>query len=117
MRLENHTHIRQIMLYHYEKGWTSAQTFRDLNELFGKGTITDSAVRMWFIRFKSGDTSLEGKEGRGRPSDFDGQALLKAVEEDESLTTRMLAEDFNVNQSTIVRRLKKLGKVWKLASP
>ncbi|KAK6735238.1 hypothetical protein RB195_018425 [Necator americanus] len=36
--------------------------------------------------------------------------ILTAVEEDESLTTRMLAEDFNVNQSTIVRRLKKLGK-------
>jgi len=58
---------------------------------------------------------LEGKPGRGRPSDFDDQALLAAVEEDESLTTRMLAEDFNVDHSTIVRRLEKLGKVWKLA--
>ncbi|KAK6735931.1 hypothetical protein RB195_018909 [Necator americanus] len=110
MRLENHTHIRHIMLYHYEKGWTAAQSLRDVNELFGKGTITDSAVRKWFIRFKSGDTSLEDKEGRGRPSDFDDQALLTAVEEDESLITRVLAEYFNVNQSTIVRRLKKLGK-------
>ncbi|CAJ0947632.1 unnamed protein product, partial [Mesorhabditis belari] len=33
MRLENHTHIRHIMLYHYEKEWTAAQSFRDLNEL------------------------------------------------------------------------------------
>lgn len=115
MRVENHIHIRHIMLYHYEKGWKAAQSFRDLNELFGEGTITDSAVRKWFARFKSGDTSLEDKEGRGRPSDFDDQALLTAVEEDESLTTRMLAADFNVDQSTIVRRLKKLGKVWKLA--
>ncbi|KAK6757995.1 hypothetical protein RB195_015676 [Necator americanus] len=111
MRLENHTHIRHIMLYHYEEGWIAAQSFRDLNELFGKGTITDSAVRKWFIRFKSGNISLEDKEGRGRPSDFDDQALLTAVEEDESLTTRTLAEDFNVSQSTIVRRQKKLGKV------
>ena len=52
--------------------------------------------------------------GRGRPSYFNEQALLAAVEEDESMTTRMLVEDFNVDQSTIVR-LKKLGKVWKLA--
>ncbi|GFX87591.1 HTH_48 domain-containing protein [Trichonephila clavipes] len=59
---------------------------------------------------KEGDTSLKDKPGRGRPSDFDDQALLAAVEENESLTTRMLAEDFNVNQSTVVRRLKKLGK-------
>jgi DNA-binding MurR/RpiR family transcriptional regulator len=35
------------------------------------------------------------------------------MEEDESLTTQMLAEQFDVDQSTIVRQLKKLGKVWK----
>ncbi|CAD5226558.1 unnamed protein product [Bursaphelenchus xylophilus] len=97
------------MLYHFEKGWKAAQSFRDLNELFGEGTISESQCREWFARFKSGDTSLQDKPRRGRPSDFDDQALLAAVEDGESLTTRMLADDFNVNQSTIVRRLKKLG--------
>ncbi|CAE1177680.1 unnamed protein product [Acanthosepion pharaonis] len=43
-------------------------------------------------------------------------ALLAAVEENESLTTRMLADDFNVNHSTIVRRLKKLGKIKMVAN-
>ncbi|CAK9829646.1 Histone-lysine N-methyltransferase SETMAR [Anthophora retusa] len=115
IRVDNHTHIRHIMLYHFEKGWKAAQSFRDLNELFGEVTISESRCREWFARFKSGDTSLEDKPGRGRSSDFDDQALLAAVEEDESLTTRMLAYNFNVDHSTIVRRLKKLGKVWKLA--
>ena len=112
MRIENHIHIRHIMLYHFEKGWKS---FRDLNKLFGKGTISKSQVEKWFKKLRSGDTNLADEEGRGRPSNFDDQALLAAVEEDESLTTRMLAEAFNVDHSTIVRRLKKLGKVWKLA--
>jgi predicted transcriptional regulator len=58
-----------------------------------------------------GDTNLEDEEGRGRSSDFDDVTLLETVEEDESLTTRMLAEQFDVDHSTIVRRLKKLGKV------
>ena len=115
MRIENHIHIRHIMLYHFEKGWSAAQSFRDLNELYGEGTISKSQVERWFKKFKSGDTNLVDVEGRGRPSNFNDQALLSAVEEDESLTTRMLAEDFNVDHSTIVRRLKKLGKVWKLA--
>ncbi|PRD20649.1 UNVERIFIED_CONTAM: Histone-lysine N-methyltransferase SETMAR [Trichonephila clavipes] len=168
MRVENHSHIRHIMLYHFEKGgvaavaewyryrivachvtssspvplkthrvgqrctlnlsraetssrWCgvkggkSAQSFRDLNELFGKGTISESQCREWFARFILADTSFEDKPGIGRSSDFDDQALLAAVEEDESLRTRMMAEDFNVNQSTVVRRLKKLGKVWKIA--
>ena len=112
MRVENHVHIRHILLYHFEKGHKAAEAFRDLNELFGEGTIDESTVRRWFIRFKSGNTSLEDEGGRGRPSDFNDQALLDAVEEDESLTTRILAEMFTVDQSTIVRRLKKLGKVW-----
>ncbi|CAD1473378.1 unnamed protein product, partial [Heterotrigona itama] len=66
-------------------------------------------------KFKSGDTNLVEEKGRGQPSNFDVQALLAAVEEDKILTMRMLAEDFNVDHSTIVRRLKKLGKIWKLA--
>ncbi|GFY58738.1 histone-lysine N-methyltransferase SETMAR [Trichonephila inaurata madagascariensis] len=110
MRVENHSHIRHIMLYNFEKGWKAAQSFRDLNELFGEGTISERQCREWFARFKSDDTCLEDKPGRGRPSEFDDQALLAAVEEDENLTTRTLAENFNVNQSAVVRCLKKLGK-------
>src|SRR6185312_4978890 len=86
MRVENHVHIRHIMLYHFEKGHKAAEAFRDPNELFGEGTIGERQVRRWFERFKSGDTSLKDEGGRGRPSDFDDQALLDAVEEDESRT-------------------------------
>ena len=59
MRIENHIHIRHILLYHFEKGHKAAEAFRDLNELFGDGTINESTVRIWFRRFKSGNTSLE----------------------------------------------------------
>ena len=115
MRVDNHVQIRHIMLYPFEQGHTAAEAWRDLNELFGQGTIGERQVRRWFERFKSSNTSLEDEEGRGRLSNFEDQALLQAVEEDESLTTRMLAEQFNVDHSTIVRRLRDLGKVWKLA--
>ena len=83
MRNENHIHIFHIMLYHFEEGWNAAQPFRDLNELFGEVTISKSHVEKWFNKFKSGDTNLADEKGRGRPSNFNDQALLKAVEEDE----------------------------------
>ena len=51
MLVDNHTHIRHIMLYHLEKRWKAAQSFRDLNELFGEGTIRESRCRKWFARF------------------------------------------------------------------
>ncbi|CAF1059222.1 unnamed protein product [Didymodactylos carnosus] len=66
------------MLYHFEKGHSAAQAFRDLKELLGERTIGERQVRRWFNRFKSGNTSSEDEEGRGRWSDFDDQALLQA---------------------------------------
>ena len=47
MRVDKHLHVRHIMLYHFEKGWTAAQSFRDLNELFGEGTISERQCREW----------------------------------------------------------------------
>ena len=77
----------------------TVKSFRNLNELFGEGTISESRCSEWFASFKSGDTSLEDKSGRGRLSGFDNQSLLVAVEENENLTTRILAEEFNVDHS------------------
>uniref|UniRef100_A0A914CF45 Transposase n=1 Tax=Acrobeloides nanus TaxID=290746 RepID=A0A914CF45_9BILA len=58
-------------------------------------------VERWFKKFKSDNTNLEDEEERGRSSDFDNAALLETVEGDESLTTRMLVEHFDVDHSTI----------------
>lgn len=60
---------------------------------------------------KSDETNLADDEDKGQPSNLANQAQ----EVDENLTTRMLAKNFNVDHSTIVRRLKKVGKVWNLA--
>jgi hypothetical protein len=113
MRVENHVHIRHIMLYHFEKGHKAAEAFRDLNELFGEGTIGERQVRRWFERFKSGDTSLEDEGGRGRPSDFDDQALLDAVEEDESLTTQLSKPKDLARRTTLSSTMTTLGRMSK----
>uniref|UniRef100_A0A1B0B019 Mos1 transposase HTH domain-containing protein n=1 Tax=Glossina palpalis gambiensis TaxID=67801 RepID=A0A1B0B019_9MUSC len=34
-RVGSYTHIRHIMLYHFEKGWKAGQGFSDLNKLLG----------------------------------------------------------------------------------
>ena len=111
MRVDNHVHVRHIMLYHFEKGWKATESARDINELFGEGTIGERMVQKWFKRFKDGDTSLKDEEGRGRRSDFDDQALLDAVEEDESLTTRILAEMPHV-EARVIESIEEKG--WDL---
>ena len=100
------------MLNHFEKRWTSGQSYRDLVGTYGEDAISKSSVEKWFARFKSGDTDVEDKEGRGRKSEFDDEALLEAIEEDESQTTRMLAVEFGVSTpQTIANHLHRLGKV------
>ena len=79
MRVENHVHVRHILLYHFEKGRTAGEAFRDINELFGDGTIGRNTAIEWFARFRSGDTSLEEKKGRGRRSDLKGANQSMAV--------------------------------------
>ncbi|GFY42159.1 hypothetical protein TNIN_232191 [Trichonephila inaurata madagascariensis] len=48
---------------------------------------SESRCREWFVHFKSDDTSSEETPRRGPSLNFDDQALLAAVEEDESSTT------------------------------
>ena len=65
--IENHIHIRHIMLYHFEKDWNAAQSFRDPNKLIGEGTTSKNQVEKLFKKFKSDDTNFGGDEGKGRP--------------------------------------------------
>lgn len=89
-----------------KEGWKAAQSFLNLNEFFDESTISGRQCREWCSRFKTGFgyRLIQDNSGKGRPSDFNDQALLTVVQEDESTTTRMLSQDFNVQQSMIVRR-------------
>uniref|UniRef100_A0A914C7L9 Mos1 transposase HTH domain-containing protein n=1 Tax=Acrobeloides nanus TaxID=290746 RepID=A0A914C7L9_9BILA len=62
MRTPDHIKLRSIMLNHFEKGWTAAQSFRDLTNTYGEGTIGESTVEL----------------------ELDDDALLEAVEQDEN---------------------------------
>ena len=74
MRIENHSHIHHIMLYHLEKGWNAAQSFRkkgwnaaqsfrNLSELFDEGTISKSQVERWF---KSSNRGIQTSQKRNK---------------------------------------------------
>jgi len=52
-------HVRHIMLYHYQKGWKAAQSFRDINGLFGEKTISQSQVERWFKSSNQGTQALK----------------------------------------------------------
>jgi histone-lysine N-methyltransferase SETMAR len=106
--------IRVCMLYEYRLGHNASTATRNINEAWGEDTLSERTTQWWFKKFRSGDMNLENQE-RGRPgSVIDNDQLKALVEADKHKTVRELAEDLNVNISTISRHLQSIGKVKKL---
>ena len=79
--------------------------------MYGESNLIDRAVQNWFVKFRSGDTSLTDEPRPGRSSDFDAEALKSLVECNPHQSTLELADKLNTSQSTICRHLEKMGKV------
>ena len=103
--------FRQIYFYEFKLGHSAAQTARNINEVWGQGSINESTVQRWFQTFHHGDFSLENKDGRGRPSGIDNDLLKTLVEENSRATVfRELAKDLGA----ISEHLNQIGKSKKL---
>ena len=63
---------------------------------------------------QDGDESLEDEEGSGRPPEADNGQLRAATEADPLTTKQEVAEELNVDHSTVVWHVKQIGKVKKL---
>ena len=106
--------IRVVLEYEFRRGTNTAQTVRNLIEVFGEDAPNQSTVSRWFTKFRSGDFGLEN-EPRGRPETKVNNDELKAlVESDTSQTTRELAAAFDVSIPTILDHLRQINKVKKL---
>ena len=63
--------------------------------------------------FGKGDERLEDEECRGQPVEADNQ--LRTIIKGEPLRAiGEVAEELNINHSTVIQHLKKIGKVKKL---
>ncbi|GFW91097.1 mariner Mos1 transposase [Trichonephila clavipes] len=102
-----------IFCYHLKKN--AAESHQMLAEAYGGNALSRAHNYRWFEKFQNGD--FDGKnEERGRPAkkfeDAEFQALL-----DECVgqtKAHHLAEQLNVDQSTVSRRLKAMGKIIKV---
>ena len=73
-------HIRHVMLWEFKQGNSDTETAENICSVYGESTITDQAVQNWFVKFRSGDTSLKDEPRPGHASDFDDDALKSLVE-------------------------------------
>ena len=63
-------HLREALLFCFNLKKTAAESHRLLVEAYGEHALSEPSCREWFRRFKSGDFSLDDKEGPGQPKNL-----------------------------------------------
>ena len=87
-------------------GCKAMETTCNINNVFDPGTARKCTVQSWFKKFFKGDESLEDEKCGGQPSEVDQDQLRVIIQADPLTTTQEVAEELNVNHSTVVRHLK-----------
>ena len=106
--------ICTIFLFQFKLGQKATETARDINDAFGLGTINERVAQRWFKKICNGDESLKDEDGHGRPTAVNNEHLKALIEADPRKTTREVAVELEVDHSTVVRHLKRIGKSKKL---
>jgi len=100
-----------VFCYHLKKN--AAESQRMLEEAYGDHAPSLATCKRWFQRFKNNDFDVRNEE-RGRPlKKFEDTELQEILDEDDTLSQQEMAEMLNVDQATISRRLKVMGKIQK----
>lgn len=106
--------FRVIMLHEFKRGHNATEATRNINQAWGKCSVTERTTRNWFKKFSEGDMSL-GNQDRGRPkSKMDDDELKQLVESNTQITVREAADKLKISIATVSRKLKKIGKVKKM---
>lgn len=108
--------IKSNFLNEFKRGRKAAETAQNVNDVFEKDTVNERGVQRWFVRFRSGDESLEDEEHDSRSSEVDDDQLKTLIEVDPRKPTRELAKELHVDHATVVQHLRNFVKVKSLTS-
>lgn len=106
--------IRHILLFFYEKGENAAQARQNICAVYGEDTLSKSAARKWFARFRSGNLEVKDAPRTGRPIVEKVDEIFQKIHEDRHISTRDIARELHIGQSSVLRHLQKAGYTKKL---
>lgn len=112
--IPNKQHLREVILFHFVIKKSAAETHKILVEAYGDNAPSKATCKRWFSRFRKGEFMVEDKERPGQTQVFEDQDLEALLTEDPCQTQTDLSKSLNVSQSSISRRLKAMGKIYKV---
>uniref|UniRef100_A0A5S6Q7V1 HTH_48 domain-containing protein n=1 Tax=Trichuris muris TaxID=70415 RepID=A0A5S6Q7V1_TRIMR len=88
----NERDLRSLLYYEFKCGRKAAQTCRNVNEVYGDGTVDIRFVQHWFRKFRNGDQETEDKEpSAGLAADYERSKTI-AEAEHETMVKRFAKE-------------------------
>ncbi|GFT94788.1 mariner Mos1 transposase [Trichonephila clavipes] len=102
-----------MFCYHLEKNATESHQM--LVEAYVCNALSRVQRYRWFEKFQNGDFDVRNARSvADQQKKFEDAELQALLDEDDSQTQEHLAEQLNVDQSTVSRRLKAMGKIIKV---
>ena len=102
--------IRLLLNFHYKLGVNASEAQRQICEAYGNETVAIRTAQDWFKVFREEGDRLSDKPRSGRPIEVDRHEVIDKIEENPSMTSRMLADEFDCDQKTICNILHEAGK-------
>jgi len=112
--LPDKEHLREALLFCFHLKKSAAEAHRILVEAYGDNALSDTTCRDWFRRFKDGNFDLTGKKRENRPRKLEDEEFQALLDEDDTQSQKMLAEQLGVTQPAISMRLRAMGKIQKV---
>jgi len=85
-----------------------------LVEAYGDNALSETTCRDWFRRFNDDNFDLSDKKCENRPRKVEDYRLQALLDEDDTQSQKMLAEQLSVSQAAISMWLHAMGKDQKI---
>ena len=97
--------LRGALIFCFHLGKSAIESHRTLVEAYGDHALGQTQCNEWFNKFKSGNFDVRNTDRGKPPKLFEDVELQALLDEDDGQTQKQLAEQLNVSQATISRRL------------
>ncbi|KAG5312567.1 CBX5 protein, partial [Acromyrmex insinuator] len=104
-RMEQKVYIKSCQ----KLGHTCSATIDIMRKIYGNNSMSETQIKWWFNRFRSGRVSVDSHRRVGRPSTSRTAANIErvrvAIKENRCLTVRQLVENLGIPKTTLSRIL------------
>ena len=112
----DYTQLRGIFLHEFKLGHSAQQAEKSINSASGTGMTNERTIRRLFVKFRSGDTTLQNEPRGHQPTSCSDELLRNTVEAGPRKSVRAIADELGIHHITVSRQLRAIGKVKKLDS-